>query len=281
MSNYAVYESNYRAKTRTFRIWLNYLQTVVQRKDLLFNLVKRDYLSDYKRSFISVGWILITPALGILSWLIINYTNILHPGQLPIPYPAYVLISTMIWRLFISIYQSISNLFFESASFSLDVKSLREVLIVKQVILQTLNLAVGLIFIEIVLVYYGIYPTWKILTFPLTLLPLILMGAGIGLLTSVYSVVLPDAKKWLDYGMQLLMFVTPVIYSPQVSNALIRKIIAVNPISYLLDWSRASLICGSFDDPLQFLVSAIGALLIFLSGIRLLYLAEDKVIEKI
>lgn len=281
MSNYVVYESNYRAKTRTFRIWLNYLQTVVQRKDLLFYLVKRDFLSDYKRSFISVGWILITPALGVLSWLIINYTNILHPGQLPIPYPAYVLISTMIWRLFISIYQSISNLFFESASFSLDVRSLREVLIVKQVILQTLNLAVGLIFIEIVLVYYGIYPTWKILTFPLTLLPLILMGAGIGLLTSVYSVVLPDAKKWLDYGMQLLMFVTPVIYSPQVSNALIRKIISLNPISYLLDWGRASLIGGSFDDPLKFLMSSLGALLIFLSGLRLLYLAEDKVIEKI
>ncbi|RQW89550.1 MAG: hypothetical protein EHM79_03125 [Geobacter sp.] len=281
MSNYVVYESNYRAKTRTFRIWLNYLQTVVQRKDLLFYLVKRDFLSDYKRSFISVGWILITPALGVLSWLIINYTNILHPGQLPVPYPAYVLISTMIWRLFISIYQSISNLFFESASFSLDVRSLREVLIVKQIILQTLNLAVGLIFIEIVLVYYGIYPTWKILTFPLTLLPLILMGAGIGLLTSVYSVVLPDAKKWLDYAMQLLMFVTPVIYSPQVSNALIRKIISVNPVSYLLDWSRASLIGGSFDDPLKFLLSSLAALLIFLSGLRLLYLAEDKVIEKI
>ncbi|TFG91680.1 MAG: hypothetical protein E4H15_05330 [Syntrophobacterales bacterium] len=211
----------------------------------------------------------------------INYTNILHPGNLPIPYPAYVLISTMIWRLFISIYQSTSNVFFESASFSLDVRFLREVLIIKQIILQTLNLAVGLIFIEIVLIYYGIYPTWKILSFPLTLLPLILMGAGIGLLTSVYSVVLPDAKKWLDYGMQLLMFVTPVIYSPQVSNSLIRKIIHLNPISYLLDWSRASLIGGLFADPGKFLISSIGALLIFLAGLRLLYLAEDKVIEKI
>ncbi|MHC1696892.1 MAG: ABC transporter permease [Geobacteraceae bacterium] len=281
MSNYAVYEPNYRAKTKNIGIWLSCLSTILQRKDLLFYLVKRDFLSDYKRSFISVGWVLITPALGVASWLIINYTNILHPGDLPIPYPAYVLISTMIWRLFISIYQSTSNVFFESASFSLDVRYLREILIIKQIILQTLNLAVGLIFIEIVLIYYGIYPTWKILSFPFTLLPLILMGAGIGLLTSVYSVVLPDAKKWLDYGMQLLMFVTPVIYSPQVSNALIRKIILLNPISYLLDWSRASLIGGSFADPGKFLVSASGALLIFLAGLRLLYLAEDKVIEKI
>lgn len=281
MSNYTVYEPNYRAKTKNIGIWLNCLTTILQRRDLLFYLVKRDFLSDYKRSFISVGWVLITPALGVASWLIINYTNILHPGNLPIPYPAYVLISTMIWRLFISIYQSTSNVFFESASFSLDVRFLREVLIIKQIILQSLNLAVGLIFIEIVLIYYGIYPTWKILSFPLTLLPLILMGAGIGLLTSVYSVVLPDAKKWLDYGMQLLMFVTPVIYSPQVSNALIRKIIHLNPISYLLDWSRASLIGGLFADPGKFLISSIGALLIFLAGLRLLYLAEDKVIERI
>jgi lipopolysaccharide transport system permease protein len=281
MSNYAVYEPNYRAKTRSIGIWLNCLSTILQRRDLLFYLVKRDFLADYKRSFISVGWVLITPALGVASWLIINYTNILHPGKLPVPYPAYVMISTMIWRLFISIYQTTSNVFFESASFSLDVRFLREVLIIKQIILQTLNLAVGLIFIEIVLLWYGIYPTWKILSFPFTLLPLILMGAGIGLLTSVYTVVLPDAKKWLDYGMQLLMFVTPVIYSPQVSNALIRKIIHLNPISYLLDWSRASLIGGLFADPGKFLISSLGALLIFLAGLRLLYLAEDKVIERI
>lgn len=281
MNNSNLYESNYKAKASNIEIWRHCLNTVCRRKDLLLYLVRRDFLSDFKRSFISAGWILITPALAVVSWLIINHTSILNPGRLPIPYPAYVLISTMIWRLFIGIYQAGSNLIFESASFGIDVKFHREVLLVKQIILQALNFAAGLLIIEVVLLYYRIFPSWKILTLPVTLLPLILMGAGIGLLASIYSVVLPDSKKWLDYGMQLLMFVTPVIYSPQVDNELIRKIIRLNPLSYLLDWSRASLANGSFDNPYGFLLSSGGALVIFLLGLRLLYLAEDKVIEKL
>ncbi len=277
----AVYEPNYRAKTGNLRIWANCLTTVSRSKDLLFYLVKRDFLSDFKRSYISAGWILITPVLAVISWLIINHTSILNPGRLPIPYPAYVLISTMIWRLFIGIYQAGSNLFFESAAFGIDVRFHREVLLAKQVILQVLNLAAGLLVMEVVLAYYGIFPTWKIITFPLTLIPLIVMGAGIGLLASVYSVVLPDSKKWLDYGMQLLMFVTPVIYSPRVENELIREIVGWNPLSYLLDWSRSSLTGGAFDNPHGFLASSVGALAVFLLGLRLLYLAEDKVVEKL
>lgn len=280
-TDHAVYEPNYRAKATSIQIWSKCLRTICRRKDLLFYLVRRDFLSDFKRSFISAGWVLITPALAVISWLIFNHTNILNPGRLSIPYPAYVLISTLIWKLFIGIYQSGSNLFFESASFGIDVRFHREVLLAKQIILHVLNLAAGLLIIEAVLVYYGILPTWKMLSFPVTLIPLILMGAGIGLLASVYSVVLPDSKKWLDYGMQLLMFVTPVVYSPQVDNELIREIIRLNPISYLLDWSRSSLTGGSFDHPLGFLLGSIGALAVFLLGLRLLYLAEDKVVEKL
>lgn len=281
MSNLAVYEPHYRNNMGSLRIWLDCFKIISRQRDLLFYLIKRDFLSEYKRSFISLGWVLISPVLGIISWVMINYTNLLNPGPLSIPYPAYVLVSTMIWGLFIGIYQTISNIFFESVSFGFDVKFHRQVLIVKQIILHVLNLAVGLIFTEAMLLYFNIYPTWKVVLFPLTLLPLVLLGAGIGLVISIYSVVLPDSKRWVDYGMQLLMFVTPVIYSPHVGSNLIRTLIYYNPLSYLVNWSRASLVAGPFDDPGKFLLSSLAALLIFLFGLRLLYLCEDKVIEKI
>ena len=58
MTDHAVYEPNYRARTNSIRIWSHCLKTVYRRKDLLFYLVRRDFLSDFKRSFISAGWIL-------------------------------------------------------------------------------------------------------------------------------------------------------------------------------------------------------------------------------
>jgi len=281
MSNFSVYEPHYRSRMGSFRIWWNCCKIVSRQRDLLFYLVMRDFLSDYKRSFIGMGWVVISPVLTIASWVLINYTNVLQPGNLSVPYPVYVLVSTMLWGLFIGIYQSVSNIFFESVSFGFDVKFHRQVLIVKQIILHVLNFALGLIFAGVVLIYYNIYPSSRIIFFPLTLLPLILMGTGIGLLVSVYSVVLPDSKRWVDYGMQLLMFVTPIIYSPGVSNPFIRSIIHYNPLSYLVNWSRASIIGGSFDDPANFFLSSLMALALFLLGLRFLYLSEDKVIEKI
>ena len=139
---------------------------------------------------------IISPVLAIASWVFINYTGVLHPGDLNIPYPIYVWIGTMIWGLFVGIYQSTSNLFFESISFGIDVKFHRQVLIVKQIILHVLHFGVGLILFEVVLTVCGITPSWKFIIFPLTLLPLVLLGAGLGLFFSVYSVVLPDSKKW-------------------------------------------------------------------------------------
>lgn len=281
MSDFIVYEPHYRNRMGSFSIWWNCFKTVSRQRDLLFYLVIRDFLSEYKRSFIGLGWVFLSPVLTIASWVLINYTSILNPGRLSVPYPVYVMVSTMLWGLFTGIYQSTSNLFFESFRFGLDVKFHREVLAVKQVILHLLNFAVGLILLGAVLLYYKIHPPWKVIFCPLTLLPLILFGGGIGLLISVYSVVLPDSKKWLDFGMHFLMFVTPIIYSPDVNNPVIRTIVHYNPLSYLVGWSRTTLVGGSLQDPAMFCLSAAAALLIFLLGLRFLYLSEDRVVEMI
>lgn len=281
MPDLMIYEPDYRSKLGTFSILRECFRTVFQRRDLLFYLIVRDFLSEYKRSFIGMGWVLISPVLAIASWVLINYTSVLNPGELDIPYPVYVLVSTMVWGLFIGIYQSVSNIFFESVSFGFDVKCHRQVLIAKQIVLHFLNFAIGLFFLFATLVYYGIYPSWAAVLCPLALLPLILLGSGVGLFISVFSVVLPDSKRWIDFGMQLLMFVTPVIYSPKVDNPVIREIIRYNPLSYLVNWARATLVGGGFEDPGKFSLSVLASLLIFLLGLRFLYLSEDKVIEKI
>lgn len=268
-------------QTGSLKIWLDSFRLVFRKRDLLFYLVIRDFLSEYKRSFIGMGWVLISPVLAIFSWLLINYASILNPGELSIPYPVYVLVSTMIWGLFIGIYQSVSNIFFESVSFGFDVKFHRQVLVAKQIVLHLLNFAVGLVFVAAVLVYHRIYPSWTVVLCPLVLLPLVLLGAGFGLVVSVYAVVLPDSKRWIDFGMQLLMFATPVIYSPNIGNPYLKSVIRYNPLAHLLNWGRATLVGGAFDEPGKFVCSALGALVLFLLGLRFLYICEDKVIEKI
>ena len=64
-----------------------------------------------------------------------------------------------------------------------------------------------------VLIFYDVMPSWGIILFPLVALPLFFLGAGIGLILSMVSIVAVDISKIVTMGLGLLMWITPVIYS--------------------------------------------------------------------
>src|SRR4030042_1253111 len=101
-----IYEPNQRLKLGWFRIWIIMIKNIIASRDLIAQLFKRDFLAVYKKSFLGSAWIFITPVLGIVSWVIMNSAGVLKPGDVGIPYPAYVLISTSIWGLFMGFYDS-------------------------------------------------------------------------------------------------------------------------------------------------------------------------------
>jgi len=101
-----------------------------------------------------------------------------------------------------------------------------------------------------------------------------------GLVAAIFRVVMPDLKRWLDFGMQLLMFVTPIIYSEKVESDLLQQIIKYNPLTYLVAGARDTLIRGSIEHLEEFLLSSIFSLAIFLLASRAMYLSEDKIVER-
>jgi ABC-type polysaccharide/polyol phosphate export permease len=109
---------------------------------------------------------------------------------------------------------------------------------------------------------------------------MMLLGAGIGLISSVISVVASDIQKAITFAMGLLMYVTPVIYSDKVSNPLLQKIIKWNPLTYLIGAVRDSMIYGKIDHFDRFMIASGISILFFLITWRLFYISEEKVIEK-
>ena len=78
-------------------------------RDLIWQLFKRDFFADYKKSFLGSSWILISPFAGIVSWLILQASGVLVPSEVGVPYAAYILVGTTVWGLFVSLYNSASN----------------------------------------------------------------------------------------------------------------------------------------------------------------------------
>src|SRR5450759_195944 len=105
-STITIYEPNQRTKMGFFTIWFLMVKNILNSRDLIFQLFKRDFFMAYKKSLLGITWIFISPIIGIVSWVFMNAAGILTPGNVGIPYPAYVLLSSSIWGLFMGFYSS-------------------------------------------------------------------------------------------------------------------------------------------------------------------------------
>lgn len=275
-----IYEPNYRAKLGWIKTWILLIQNGISSKELIYQLFKRDFLMQYKKSFLGMGWLIIAPVMGIISWVFMNATGILNPGDVGIPYPAYVLLSSTIFGLFKQFFTSTANTLSAGNAFILQVHFHHDALLFKQVIQQLSNFLITFLITLIVLLIFNVIPSWKIIFFPFMILPLLFLAASIGLIISLVKIVIPDIMKVMNFAVGLLMYITPVIYSSKFDNELLQNVMKWNPLTYIFGAARDTIIYGKIDNLDIYLYCSLGSLILFLISWRLFYISEEKVIEK-
>jgi lipopolysaccharide transport system permease protein len=254
---------------------------IVRSRELIKHLFIRDYLAAYKKTFLGIIWIVISPLLGIISWLFMNAAGILRPGETNVPYPVYLLLGTTIWGLFMGFYQSAAATLTVGQSFILQVNYPHEVLLVKQALEQVANFCMALVLNLLILLLYGICPSWKICLLPLVVLPLFFLGAGLGLVISVVGVVATEVRRACDMGLGFMIFLTPVIYTTSAANPMFQRFFQWNPLTHLINAARDTILYGLIPDPRAFAWSSLFALIFFVVACRLFYVSEQRVIEKL
>lgn len=276
-----IYESNSREKIGFFEGWVLMFKNIIEFREMIYVLFKRDFFSSYKKSFLGMSWIFISPIFGVLSWIFINATGILQPGDVGIPYPAYVLLSTSIWALFMGFYTAGQGTIAAGAGIINQVKYPHEILLVKQIAQHLANSSIAFLMNIVVLIAFGVIPSWKIIFFPIVAMPLLFLGAGVGLVVSIFTVIAPELQKAFDILMGLLIWITPVIYSPKFENAIIQKVVFWNPLTYLVGGPRDLIINGAMTNPNEYVIATAFSIVVFLVSWRVFFVTEDKIIEKI
>jgi ABC-type polysaccharide/polyol phosphate export permease len=82
----AIYRPNQRHDLGFFKTWAVMAKNIVNSKELIWQLFKRDFFDSYKKTFIGISWIFIAPIAGIVSWVFLQKTGMLHPGDIGIPF---------------------------------------------------------------------------------------------------------------------------------------------------------------------------------------------------
>lgn len=275
-----IYEPNSRRKTGFLMSLFVMAENIKNSRELIWQLFVRDFLAANKKSFLGMGWIIIAPIFGIISWVLMNYAGVLKPGDVGIPYPAYVLLGTTLWGLFVNFFQGSAGTLTAGQGFIMQVKYPHEALLAKQILEQLATFFIGFVVTLIVLALFHVIPSWKIVFFPFLILPMLFLGAAIGLVISVVGVVVTEAKRIMDILLGILIFLTPIIYGNSYAGGLLGKITKYNPLTYIVGGVRDVIIYGRMDYLQTFLWCGLGAFVLFLLSWRLFYVSEEKVIEK-
>jgi len=111
-----------------------------------------------------------------------------------------------------------------------------------------LDFAVGLVFLILMMIYYGTHITWLVLIAPVFLLLMVILAMGASMLLGAMNVRFRDVKYTIPFLLQLWLFLTPIIYPVNFVPPRYQGLLALNPMTGIVEGLRASLLSsGSID----------------------------------
>lgn len=230
------------------------LKEVWQYRDLVMMFVKRDIASQYKQTILGPLWLLIQPLMTTLTYLVIfgNIAQLSTDGQ---PKVLFYMSGVIIWSYFANCLTKTSETFTANANLFGKVYFPRLTvpfsILVSNLVTFLIQLGLfALIYLYMFLVSPIILPHWSgLFIIPILVVIMAILGMGLGIIISSLTTKYRDLRFLVSFGVQLLMYATPVVYP--VSMLAEKKwgfLIIYNPMSPILEGFRfATLGSGSIE----------------------------------
>lgn len=220
-------------------LWEIDLKEIWRYRDLLFLLVKRDFISVYKQTILGPVWFFIQPLLITITFTII-FGQVAKISTGGAPEILFYLTGITFWNYFSSCLTSTSNTFVSNASVFGKVYFPRLIVPLSVIISNLMKLGIQLLLLLMVWVYYiinsdAVHPQIELLLMPFYLLVFALMGLGFGLIFSALTTKYRDLTFLIAFGVQLLMYASAVIFPASVVPADKQWILFLNPLVSLME----------------------------------------------
>ena len=248
-------------------------------RQLAWRLFVRNISAQYRQSLLGYLWAFLPPIVTTLTFVFLHAQQILNVGETSIPYPAYVMVGTLLWQGFVDALNSPIKLITSSKSMLAKINFPREALILAGLGEVLFNFSIRLILLVVVFIWFQISLPVTALWSPLGVLALIALGLMIGILLSPLSVLYQDVEKGLAIITSMWFLVTPVAYTPPTTWPA-SLLVSLNPVSPLIITTRELLTTGTVSQPGSFLLIAGIVCLLLLVGWVLYRLAMPHLIAR-
>jgi lipopolysaccharide transport system permease protein len=234
-------------------------------RELLYFLIWRDVKVRYKQTALGAAWAIIQPVMGMLVFSLF-FGKLAKMASDGIPYPIFSYAALVPWTFFASGLTSASVSLVGSSNLIKKVYFPRLAIPIATVLSGVVDFVLAFGVLLIMMLAYGIVPTFKIFWLPLFLLLALITSLAISLWLAALNVQFRDVKYVVPFLTQFWLFATPIAYSSSLLHEPWRTIYGLNPMVGVVEGFRWALLNTNTRPGPMIAVSAIAATVLLTGG---------------
>jgi len=238
-----------------------------QYRELLMIFAWRDIKVRYKQTIMGIAWAIFQPLFTMIIFTIFfgNLAKIPSDG---VPYPIFVYSGLLFWTYFSSSLTNASNCMVENESIIKKIYFPRLLLSISATVTPIIDFCFAfVVFLGLMVIFRFMPNIWGLLIVPLLLLISMVTASGVGLFLASVNVKYRDVRYILPFFIQIMMFVTPVIYPVSIIPEAYKWVAFLNPMTGVINSARILILGDGVIDWFGIYVSSICAILYFVLGV--------------
>jgi len=236
-------------------------------RELLYTFAWRDIKVRYKQTVLGIAWAIFQPLFTMIIFTVFfgNLAKIPSDG---VPYPIFVYSGLLFWTYFSSSLTNASNCMVDNEGIIKKIYFPRLLLSISATVTPVIDFCFAfVVFLGLMAVFKFVPNFLGLLVTPLLLLISMVTASGIGLFLASVNVKYRDVRYILPFFIQILMFVTPVIYPVSIIPEAYKWIAYLNPMTGVINSARVLILGGGSFDWLGIYISTIAAITYFVLGV--------------
>ena len=263
------------------------LKEVWNYKDLIWLFTKRSFTVTYKQTVLGPAWLFLNPLITSFIYTFV-FGGIAGMDTDGIPQILFYLSGNAMWTLFSSSLTKNASTFTSNANVFGKVYFPRLTTPISVSLASIVQFFIQFILVVLVLVFYTftgevtpnlLMMLWVI---PFTLIHLSVMGMGLGIIVSSMTTKYRDLSVLVTFGVQLLMYATPVVYPlSQLDDGILKTVIMINPITMPMELYRCAVLGQGTINMLYYAISLAFTVLVVVFGIMIFNKVERNFMDTV
>jgi lipopolysaccharide transport system permease protein len=261
------------------------LREIWKYRDLIMLFVRRDFVSRYKQTILGPFWFILNPLLSTLMYTLV-FAGIAKIPTEGVPPQLFYISGIVAWSYFAACLNGTSTTFLSNAGIFGKVYFPRLVAPISTIIASIVQLGIQFLLLIVFVVYYMfkgylIHVNIYILFIPILILMLALLGMGFGIIFSALTTKYRDLSNLMVFGVQLWMYITPVIYPASIVPEKFRVFVLINPVAPIVEAFKYGIIGAGEFNPCRLIYSAGFTLILLFIGLILFNRTEQNFMDTV